>query len=80
MDIAFNGRPVTVLAATVAELLREMGIPAARVAVERNRELVPRRLWEQTPVCAGDAIEVVQMVGGGAGGCERRPETSAGCR
>ncbi len=80
MDIAFNGRPVTVQAATVAELLREMAIPAVRVAVERNRELVPRRLWEQTPVRAGDAIEVVQMVGGGAGGYGPRPETSAGCR
>lgn len=65
MEIHFNGRPVTVTAGTLTELLAEMGIGEERVAVERNRDLVPRRLWAETRLAPGDTIEVVQMVGGG---------------
>ena len=64
MEIIFNGKPVNVTAQTAAELLAEMGIQG-RVALERNRELVPRRLWAETRLAGGDQIEVVQMVGGG---------------
>lgn len=66
MEIVFNGKPVTVAAATLQELLRELEMGTERVAVERNRVLVPRRQWEATRLAAGDRIEVVQLVGGGA--------------
>ena len=46
-------------------LLVWLNLPADRVAVERNLEIVPRRLWEATPIQAGDRLEVVQFVGGG---------------
>jgi thiamine biosynthesis protein ThiS len=36
-----------------------------RVAVERNREIVPRDQWAGTTLQAGDNIEIVQFVGGG---------------
>jgi thiamine biosynthesis protein ThiS len=65
VEIVFNGRQVAVTAGTLTELLAEMGIGEERVAVERNRNLVPRRQWAETQLAAGDAIEVVQMVGGG---------------
>lgn len=65
MKIVFNGKPADVAATTLEGVLAEMGLVDQRVAVERNRQLVPRRLWSQTPVAAGDAIEVVQLVGGG---------------
>ncbi|HET9785466.1 MAG TPA: sulfur carrier protein ThiS [Terriglobales bacterium] len=65
MEIVFNGRQVAVAAGTLTELLAEMGVGEDRVAVERNRNLVPRRQWAETRLAAGDAIEVVQMVGGG---------------
>ncbi|HUX67660.1 MAG TPA: sulfur carrier protein ThiS [Terriglobales bacterium] len=65
MEIVFNGAAVVVAAATLEELLRELGVGTERVAVERNRELVPRRQWGTTALAAGDRIEVVQMVGGG---------------
>ncbi|MGH9476721.1 MAG: sulfur carrier protein ThiS [Terriglobales bacterium] len=65
MRITCNGRALEVAAATISELLAEMKITAARTAVERNRALVPQRLWPETRLAEGDAIEVVQMVGGG---------------
>lgn len=67
MEIVFNGKPVEVVAATLLELLGEMGVGTERVAAERNQTMVPRRLWPETRLQAGDRIEVVQMVGGGTG-------------
>ena len=51
--------------ATVAELLREMGLNAGRVAIERNLEILPRPQWPETRLAAGDRLEIVQFVGGG---------------
>jgi thiamine biosynthesis protein ThiS len=50
---------------TVAALLEHLGIQAARVAIERNREILPRPAWETTAVEAGDRFEIVHFVGGG---------------
>jgi len=50
---------------TLAALVEWLKLPADRVAVERNLEIVPRGQWLQTPVRAGDRLEVVHFVGGG---------------
>jgi sulfur carrier protein len=51
--------------ATVEALLRELGLFGRPLAVERNREIVPRSAHAATPLAEGDKIEVVTMVGGG---------------
>jgi thiazole synthase len=51
---------------TVAGLLRHLGLKAEYVAVELNRGLVTRTRHEDTPIAAGDVLEVVTLVGGGA--------------
>lgn len=51
---------------TLEALVEWMKIPADRVAVERNLEIVPRRLWSETIIMAGDRLEIVHFVGGGA--------------
>jgi thiazole synthase len=51
---------------TVAALLRHLGLKAEQVAVEINRDLVPRARHEATTVAGGDVLEVVTLVGGGA--------------
>jgi thiamine biosynthesis protein ThiS len=53
---------------TLAGLLARLKLPAERVAVERNLAIVPRSLWAQTPIQAGDRLEVVHFVGGGRPG------------
>ena len=53
--------------ATVADAVTASGIPAlARgVAVAVDREVVPRSLWESTPLAAGQRVEVLEAVQGG---------------
>jgi thiazole synthase len=52
---------------TVAALLRSMGVDPARVAVERNRDVVPRATWADAGLADGDKIEIVAFIGGGSG-------------
>jgi thiazole synthase len=53
---------------TVSGLLSAMGVDPARVAVERNQDVVPRRTWAEATLSDGDKIEIVAFVGGGSGG------------
>ena len=50
---------------TVAAFLDGLGLPQKGVAVERNREIVPRSSFGSTILAEGDRIEIVQFVGGG---------------
>jgi sulfur carrier protein len=50
---------------TLEALLEWLKLPAHRVAVERNLEIVPRARWQQTYIVEGDRLEVVHFVGGG---------------
>ena len=50
---------------TVEQLIESLGLPSGRVAIERNREILPRAAWIETRVAAGDSYEIVQFVGGG---------------
>ena len=51
---------------TVAGLLQAMGIDPTRVAVERNRDVVPRATWGQAGLADGDKLEIVAFIGGGS--------------
>ncbi|WP_448586625.1 sulfur carrier protein ThiS [Thermaurantiacus sp.] len=50
---------------TVAGLVAALGLKPARVAVERNRAIVPRSLWAATVLAEADELEIVELVGGG---------------
>jgi len=52
-------------ALTVAELLEARNLPAKRVAVELNRNLVPRSRHAETTLADNDCLEIVTLVGGG---------------
>jgi len=51
---------------TLAALVELLGMKADRVAVELNRDIVPRDRWAETRLNEGDRLEVVHFVGGGA--------------
>jgi thiazole synthase len=51
---------------SVAELLEHLGFDRKRVAVEVNRDLVPRPDQDSRRLVAGDEIEIVTLVGGGS--------------
>lgn len=50
---------------TVASLLEELGLKPELLAVERNRDIVPKEAYEDTLLKEGDDVEVVSFVGGG---------------
>lgn len=50
---------------TVAELLEELNLRGRRVAVELNRDIVPKTDFASRAIREGDTIEIVQFVGGG---------------
>jgi thiamine biosynthesis protein ThiS len=66
LTITVNGDPHDLAGpTTIAGLLERLGIDARRVAVERNLVIVKRDQYETTPLADGDAIEIVNFVGGG---------------
>ena len=66
IEVIINGESRTVLhGTTVAALISELGLADRRVAVERNREVVPRAEHASTVLAAGDKLELVTFVGGG---------------
>lgn len=66
MEIRLNGEPRSVGdGISIVDLLRDLGLGERRVAVERNRDIVPRDQYATTCLAAGDEVEVVQFVGGG---------------
>ena len=49
----------------VAALLEHIGMPAERVAIERNLDILPRARWVETKIQPNDSFEIVHFVGGG---------------
>jgi len=66
MHIHLNGEARELPAPmTVAELLDAAGYSLKRVAVEINRDIVPRSRHASHRLCEGDRVEIVQAIGGG---------------
>lgn len=51
---------------SLAELITQLDLPAARIAVELNRAVVRRSEWATTMLQDEDRIEIVHFVGGGS--------------
>ena len=66
MKIVLNGREEDVASdATLADLVAVSGLAGKRVAIEVNREIVPRGDYAMRLLAAGDRVEVVHAIGGG---------------
>lgn len=52
-------------AKNLAALFEALGVPSHKKAVEKNGSIIPESLWASTPLQPGDAIEIIQFVGGG---------------
>ena len=50
---------------SLADLINQLELPAPRIAVELNREVVRRSAWHETKLHDDDRIEIVHFVGGG---------------
>jgi thiamine biosynthesis protein ThiS len=67
MNVFINGDTRLIESSfTLAALVESLGMKPDRVAVERNREIVPRDQWLTTELAEGDQLEIVHFVGGGS--------------
>ncbi|QZH76420.1 MAG: sulfur carrier protein ThiS [Erythrobacter sp.] len=64
-SITVNGDMRRTAAASIADLVRELGLLPQKVAVEHNGEIAPRSTLEQVALADGDVLEIVHFVGGG---------------
>lgn len=68
MEILCNGTKKTLIPPTaIRDLLLDLGLSPVRVAVEVNRQVVPRANHSEHLLKEGDEVEVVTLVGGGSG-------------
>ena len=66
VEIILNGETKRLDAATsVRGLLEGLGLDPAKIAVERNLEIVPRGAYGDVAVAHGDRLEIVHFIGGG---------------
>jgi thiamine biosynthesis protein ThiS len=65
MNLTINGEGRELSAETLGALVEGLRMKPDRVAIELNREIVPRERWAQTPLHEGDRLEIVHFVGGG---------------
>ncbi len=65
-DITLNGETHLIdNVVSVRELLAGLGLDPAKIAVERNLEIVPRSQYGEVMVGEGDRLEIVHFIGGG---------------
>jgi thiamine biosynthesis protein ThiS len=66
IELTVNGDTVRVPASSsITDLLRQLGLEPARVAVELNLRVVPRAEHASVRLNHGDRLEIVTFVGGG---------------
>lgn len=65
MNLTINGESRAASSHTLRALVDKLGMKPDRVAIELNREIVPRDRWPQTELKDGDQLEIVHFVGGG---------------
>ena len=63
--LTVNGETRRTAAATIAQLVRELDLDPAKVAVEHNGTIAPRSELDSHALADGDTLEIVHFVGGG---------------
>ncbi|UWN49921.1 Sulfur carrier protein ThiS [Alcanivorax sp. ALC70] len=65
ISLTVNGDPLTLDGTTVADLVAQLELSGRRLAVEVNRDIVPKSEHGQHPLHDGDVVEIVHAIGGG---------------
>src|SRR5437899_1741117 len=66
LQITLNGETRRLdQAQSLRSLLESLGLDPAKIAVERNLEIVPRSSYGQVALADGDRLEIVHFIGGG---------------
>jgi len=66
LRVTINGEECSLdRSVSVDVLLTQLGLEPAKIAVERNLEIVPRSKYRDVTVVEGDRLEIVHFIGGG---------------
>jgi thiamine biosynthesis protein ThiS len=66
IPITVNGEPRKARSGqSIADFLAGLSLPEGKVAVEHNREIVPKSAYSGVALKSGDQLEIVHFVGGG---------------
>lgn len=65
LSLTVNGEPRRAAPGSIADLVRSLELDPAKVAVERNGDIVPRSTLGEAALADGDVLEIVHFVGGG---------------
>ena len=66
MRLRINGEDRDVAgAATITDLVESLGLGGRRLAIEKNREIIPASGWSSARLADNDELELVHFVGGG---------------
>ena len=66
IEITINGEPRPIATgSSVTDLVTLLELTAQRLAIELNLSILPRTVWAETKLQAGDKLEIVHFVGGG---------------
>lgn len=66
MQISLNGQNFELKdSANLTELIALLGLEPKSLAIELNKEIAVKSVWNETYINEGDVIELVQFVGGG---------------
>jgi sulfur carrier protein len=60
-----NGEEREISPADIANLIAQLGLPAAAVLVEHNGEALRREEWAGRSLAEGDRLEIIRIVAGG---------------
>lgn len=66
MKVFINGESKELeQALNINQLLKRLSLPAERIAIELNKEVIRKKDWENIKINDADKIEIVHFVGGG---------------
>ncbi len=67
MNLVINGEDYFDLpdGLTVAGLIKHLDLPGKKIAIERNREVVPKSTFDEVTLEDGDRLEIIHFIGGG---------------
>ena len=65
MRIKVNGKQLDTMAATLSDLVNELGVQDNFIVVAKNDQMVLKSEWGKASISVGDNIEIITPVGGG---------------
>ena len=65
MRVTVNGEPREIAAQSIAALLGELEYEGSHFAIAVNFDVLPKSRWAETPIRAGDEIEIITPRQGG---------------